>query len=179
VPKLIQSQQGTLIEQGWTLETFLEGEPAKPEHLAELAPFIEQFHELTANLPQRPGFGSSQQLLHQFTGGDVDLDAMPKDLVDSCRTHWQAFVECPQSIVHGDLNLTNILVMADGTLALVDWDEARRDLTCFDTLVLQRQQGKTLSTAEVLLLDAWEVAVSWQVEPEHARQVSQRLRLES
>ncbi|MEM7737259.1 MAG: phosphotransferase [Deinococcota bacterium] len=175
VPKLIRSQQGRLIEQGWTLETFLEGEPAKPEHLARLAPLVKQFHKLTANLPQRPGFGSSQQLIHQTTGGDVDLTAMPTNLVDVCRNHWRAFSDRPQAIVHGDLNLNNILVTADNTLALVDWDEARRDLTCFDNLVLQRQQGKTLATAEVALLDAWEVAVSWQVEPEHARQVSQRL----
>lgn len=175
VPRLILSQRGTLIEQGWTLEIFLEGEPAQPKHLAELASLMRRFHELTASLPQRPGFGSSQQLLHQSKGGDVDLTAMPENLVDICRNHWRAFSDRPQAGVHGDLNLSNILVTADGKLALVDWDEARRDLTCFDELVLQRQQGKALSAAEVALLDAWEVAVSWHVEPEYARQVSQRL----
>lgn len=175
VPRLITSQRGNVREQGWTLETFFEGEPAQPQHLAEMARLMGHFHEVTANLPQRPGFGSSQQLLHQFKGGDVDLKMMPKALVDVCRHHWHAFADTPQAVIHGDINPSNVVVTAEGTLALIDWDEARYDLTCFDEFAIRQQQGGNLSAAEAAALAAWEVAVSWQLERDYAETVAARL----
>ncbi len=169
VPELVRSPVGTFKNNGFTLEPFIAGKPTSVAELPELMEPIQTFHKLTQRVPQRPGFASSVELLQADNGGDVDLSQMPPELVQKCRTAWRMFAQMPQSVVHGDLGIGNVLRTSQGALALLDWDEARVDLPIFDTLTLLRP---TISKSQELLLDCWEIAVCWQIEPEHARKLA-------
>ncbi|MEZ5796454.1 MAG: phosphotransferase [Paracoccaceae bacterium] len=170
VPHLRPSLAGNLVEQGWTCEDFLAGNPFSGKEMPAILPMIRQFHAAASDLPQRPGFLSSQDLIHQTCGGDVDLAFMPARLVQACRAAWSALPAGPQTVIHGDLNPSNLLHCPDGGIALLDWDECRRDLAQFDL-----GQLAPPSAVEHRALLAWEVACSWAVEPAHARALARRL----
>ncbi|MGR3496495.1 phosphotransferase enzyme family protein [Citreimonas sp.] len=170
VPKLIKSRNGNLIEDGWTCEPHLAGSHVSPDEVPSVGPQIIAFHAATGDIPQRPGFLSSQDLIEQECGGDVDLRAMPGELVARCRELWSAVSGQRQAVIHGDLNPGNLIRCADGRTALIDWDECRRDLVLFDKAAL----GKSTAEEQSARL-AWEVACSWQIEPHHARQIASRL----
>jgi serine/threonine protein kinase len=178
-PDLIENTHGTLVSNGVTLETFIEGRAPSPQELLEMQPQIQTFHNLTRTLPQRPGFASSIELLHATSGGDVDLNAMPNELVALCREHWREHLGHKQSVVHGDLNANNILITNDGQYGLVDWDETRVDVSNFDTQALRRTSDTTLDSRSTTWLEAWEVAVCWQVEPAYALEVAKRFQTSS
>lgn len=170
VPRLFRSMSGQLVERGWTCEAFVEGRPFSAADLPSIHSEISCFHMLAADVPQRPGFLSSQALLDAESGGDVDLGAMPSGLVATCRAAWRGLSGLTCTIVHGDLNPGNLLRCPDGKAALLDWDECRRDLAVFDLGLLV-----PVCPSERRALLAWEAACSWQIEPEHARQVADRL----
>jgi len=96
---------------------------------------------------------------------------MPIELVETCRAAWRVLEGKPRSVVHGDLNPSNVLRTSNGRFALLDWDEARFDVSLFDTLALFDDVPEKFRRT----LLAWEVAVCWQVEPEHARVQAERL----
>ncbi len=162
VPVPMRSHDGRCVVDGWTCEPFCPGRPTSPVHIADR---MTRFHVSSFNLPQRDGFASAHDLLTCTKGGDVDLDAMPEDLVTRLRAAW-ASVGRDSTIVHGDLNAANILTAADGTVTLVDWDEARRDAPVFDTATWSDAPSPVATLA-------WEVACSWQIESSHARRVAQ------
>ena len=170
VPHYIKSHDGQLIEDGWTCETFLEGQHIEQADLSEIRSAIAQFHDATSDMVQRHGFLSSSELCHFSMGGDIDLNQLPNQLVRRCREAWEAVSDRRESIVHGDLNVKNVLRTPDGRLALVDWDEARRDLVLFDSgqLDVDDDAGKRARLA-------WEVACCWEIEPEHARVLASHL----
>ena len=170
VPDLIESAGGRLVEDGWTCETLIRGRPFSSGEMPDVLPLITRFHEVTASLPQRPGFLSSQYLLTASAGGDVDLSAMPDDLVARCRTAWWAVSDRPEAVIHGDLNPTNVIRCPDGRIGLIDWDECRRDLTLFDLGPLRDGDDR-----ERRARLAWEAACSWVIEPDYAREVASRL----
>ena len=170
-PAFVPSIRGRLVEDGVTVETFIEGEPASQEDLVTARRFLERFHQETRDWPQRPGFASATELLELERGGDVDLSEMPSDLVEICRLAWRVLAYEPVSVVHGDLNSANVLRTPNGLLVLLDWDEARRDASVFDTAALEGEVSHAVARA----LLAWEVAVSWRVEPQHARAQAERL----
>jgi thiamine kinase-like enzyme len=173
-PDLFENADGLLVFEGVTLETLIDGQPPTRTQLETMLPQIEAFHTLTRHIEQRPGFASSLALLRESHGGDVDLSVMPRNLVTQCRTQWSAYGKFPQSVVHGDLNISNVVV-SDEQFGLVDWDEARVDISCFDTLALRRATGQRLSPEDELLLDTWEIAVCWNVEPAHAHQLARQV----
>ena len=165
VPSFIRSERGRMLENGCTLETFVKGRAVTAAEARQALPLIVRFHALSANWAQRPGFAAAEDLLHGERGGDADLSTMPPDLVERCREAWRPLVGRPRAAVHGDLNPANLLKTPQG-LALVDWDEARADAPAFDTFTLNREEVPPELKAALV---AWEVAVSWQLEPEHAQ----------
>ncbi|MGA0541174.1 phosphotransferase [Neotabrizicola sp. VNH66] len=170
VPGLRESRDGRLAEEGWTCEPFIAGAPVLPGDLAALVPQIRAFHAASADLPQRPGFLSVRALLDRTAGGDVDLTALPAPFAARCRAAWQAVADREEAAVHGDLNPGNLILCPDGRTALIDWDECRRDLALFDLGALRPGDDD-----ERMARLAWEVACSWQAEPEHGRRLAQRL----
>ncbi|WP_298843725.1 phosphotransferase [uncultured Roseobacter sp.] len=171
VPELIRSTNGHLSERGWTCEPFIEGELAAPEEMVRLAPLMARFHLLTQGLSQRPGFASAEALIDAYTGGDVDLLAMPPGLVRACRAAWRATAGGEAGIIHGDLNPRNVIRTPRGTYALLDWDEARYDWLLFDRTPVE---GVGPSGKTALAIAAWEVACCWQIEPQRARALAAR-----
>ncbi|MEM9853864.1 MAG: phosphotransferase [Pseudomonadota bacterium] len=169
-PEHIPSTRGRLIESGWTCEPFIEGRAAPPEALYALWPAMNALHQSLGALPQRPGFLSSRALLSVETGGDIDLRAMPAKLRHLCREAWSAPAQGAETVIHGDLNASNLLVCEDGRLALLDWDECRRDHAFFDLGLL-----KPLGPSEAQAILAWEVACSWRLEPQRAKALATRL----
>nr|WP_286193432.1 phosphotransferase [Boseongicola sp. H5] len=95
---------------------------------------------------------------------------MPPSLVARCRKSWSAMSGQRQAVIHGDINPGNLIRCVDGRTALIDWDECRRDLVLFDTAMLgdcsEEEQSARL---------AWEVACSWQLEPDYARRIASSL----
>lgn len=168
VPGLIASGDGSLAPTGWTLEHFIEGRPAPEAAMPALLPGLQALHRTGAHLPQRPGFASVRDLMAQDTGGDVDLSAMPADLVAACRNAWRALTGA-ETAIHGDITAANVILTAAGP-ALIDWDEARRDLPQFDTLAC-----RTPSPAQVRAQLAWEVACGWTREAPRATALAARL----
>lgn len=170
VPEFLESEDGNLIEDGWTCEPFIQGIHPHEDELIDILPQIIEFHAATAHIEQRPKFRSSVDLLRFPSGGDVNLDAMPVALVEKCRDAWGVFADRQTVIVHGDLNPANIIKTATGDLALIDWDESRRDLALFD-LGQVSEDGENSRQARL----AWEVACSWTLEPGHAQKLASRL----
>ncbi|AVW91226.1 phosphotransferase [Celeribacter baekdonensis] len=170
VPRLIPALDGALMAAGWTCEPYLEGRPFAPENIPKVAAQIERFHRKTHSLPQRPGFLSSPDLMDATQGGDVDLMAMPAEIIALCRRAWQP-MQGEIGVIHGDLNAGNLIHSEHGP-ALIDWDEARVDLRAYDLI---RTHPEHATAAEKTAALAWEVACSWGIEPDHARICAQVL----
>jgi hypothetical protein len=127
-------------------------------------------HRLTAGWPQRPGFASARELLAHDRGGDVRLDAMPADAVAAVHAAWWPILDGPECAVHADVGGGNVLV--DGrAVALLDWDEARVDVSWFDFAHLPEEVEVPSPTDRATLVTAgvaWEAATCWVVEPAYA-----------
>lgn len=171
VPELRRCLNGTYVAAGWTCETLMKGAVLPRAGLSALGPSLAPFHSGTTGWLQRPGFESSQALISVPSGGDVDLTRVPADVVALCRAAWAAVQAAQLSVVHGDLAEGNVLRGPNGRIVLLDWDECRVDLALFDTA-----PHAPKSDAERRAHLAWEVACSWQREPEYARDLAERLR---
>jgi len=159
VPRAIPSRNGNLIESGWTCEPFLVGHTFSPIEMPQITPLIKDFHARLTGHPQRPGFLSATALTKHGKGGDVDLTALPPRLADICKQVWATLQ--PTTVVHADLNPSNLIHSKNCEIGLIDWDECRVDAPIFDI-------GQT-SKREELALKSWETACSWQLEPSYAR----------
>lgn len=159
-----QSLDGRYVAEGWTCEPFIPGKPADKSDLEHLHFLIEAFHDSSRSVPQRPGFLSTSALQREPQGGDVDLSVMPPDLAGACRAAWAAVETGNETVIHGDLCAANVVLCPDGRFALIDWDEARRDLAGFD---LVHRDGIDMAWQRAHL--AWETACSWTLEPAYAQ----------
>lgn len=163
-PGLVPDNRGWLVCDGWTCEPFCPGVPTPP---GQIGAKIAAFHAATRNIPQRPGFADAHTLLTAPRGGDIDLTRIPEPLVAQMRKAWAAMPSMPACIVHADLNPANILTAPDGTITVLDWDEARRDHKGFDAI------EPDTATARARL--AWEIACCWEIEPERARALAHKM----
>ncbi len=170
VPRLRPSRRGRLCEGGWTCEALIEGRPFPATRLAQLADPLAALHAACCALPQRPGFASARELMTLDDGGDMHLAALPGPVAETVRDAWHALAHRPETAIHGDLNPGNLLQCPDGRIALLDWDESRRDLALFDL-----GQLGPVDSREWRAILAWEVACSWASEPAYAARVLKRL----
>lgn len=154
VPRLVPTLSGALSARGWTLEIWLDGQPARTADVARIAPAIRQFHRLTRDVAPRPGLPD--------VGARCDL---PRTLARRCA---RVAGRGGMAAVHGDLHPGNLLRLPGGRLALVDWEEARRDLVAYDEAALS---GDPLHPLRL----AYEVAAGWSAEPAHARRCARLL----
>ncbi len=169
-PEFLHSADGTITHNGLTVETYLPGTPFPARALPDLAAPLRAFRKSAGAMPQRPGFMCLTKLLMSQRGGDVDLDAMPPELVAKLCAAWQPISQGPKGVLHGDLGATNILLSPAGVPGLIDWDECRYDLCFFDEFPLI-PKGRA-HAHEILAHRAWECANSWQTEPEYARKLA-------
>ncbi|HZU75201.1 MAG TPA: phosphotransferase [Dehalococcoidia bacterium] len=179
----VRTSEGARMVDGIVLLRWLEGEPPASERDWRLvAETLRTLHRLTRAWPQRPGFCSAQELLTGTAGGDVDLALMPPDAVELCRAAWRALAGEPLSVVHGDPCAANIRI-AHGEVGLLDWDEARVDVSALDFADLPippaelRDPGRAFALRRAA--DAWEAAAGWRAEPAYARRRLARLSAET
>lgn len=178
VPQLVPADDGRRHVNGVLVQEFLPGEP--PRSNADWMRVVETLkvvHDSTVGWPQRPGFASSFELLACESGGDVQLGAMPPELVEQVREAWAAVQIGPHSVVHGDVAAGNV-ALDGGSVGLLDWDEARVDVRWFDLAAVPTSapvsgaiSGEALTAARV----AWETATCWVIEPEYARSCASQL----
>ncbi len=172
VPRPLESRDGRFEVEGLSVFEWLEGDPPRTERdWREVSGTLSLVHDATRGWAQRPGFASSIDLLTQDHAGDVDLAALPNEVADLCRAAWRKLVGHPTSVVHGDPNAGNIRMTREG-VGLLDWDEARVDVSLLDFSDIPGGDGDMSETvlADVRAAgDAWEVASAWVKEPEYAR----------
>lgn len=122
----------------------LDGQPGTVADLPGIRLALGRMHRATRGWPQRPG----------------PAPRLPLQLPD-----WTQDV----AAVHGDVHAGNLLRLADGALALIDWEEAR---ICDRRLDL----GFSRDAAGRAAHAAAEVAACWRLEPDRARRMSRMLR---
>ena len=86
------------------------------------------------------------------------------------------FADAPMAVVHGGPGPSNIRIAADGRVGLLDWDEARVDLTWHDLSNLGIQildDGEHRRAQD--LSNAWEAVNAWTAEPDYAPERLRRL----
>ncbi len=188
VPAVIATGGGDRAHDGVVVQSFLPGRPPRTtEDWHRVAAALSTVHEVTLGWPQRPGSASAAKLLQDSRGADVDLTAMPPEVVALVRTCWHALLAQPatavsperQCVVHGDLGPGNVLIDGDG-VGIIDWDEARVDVPAFDLAGLPGEAlADPRTTGDPALLRssalAWEVATCWTVEPDYARRCLRQL----
>jgi Ser/Thr protein kinase RdoA (MazF antagonist) len=182
VPLPIETDDGRLSNEGVVVTTFLPGRPpvAKDDWERALAVLLD-VHHFTSGYPQRPGFAASGALLHESKGGDVDLSVMQDADVTLIRNAWRAVQVGPASVVHGDPGAPNIVIAEDGSVGLLDWDEARVDVGWFDLAAMPQSvdlpTDPAVSRQAVIKAGvAWETATSWIREPDYAQRRLAELR---
>jgi Ser/Thr protein kinase RdoA (MazF antagonist) len=176
VPAPLPARDGRRRVGGLVVSTWLEGDPPRGERDWRLvADELARLHRLTAGRPQRPGFASTQELLTAERGGDVDLAAMPTEVVALCRAAWAALAGAPTAVVHGDPGPQN-LRLAGSRVGLLDWDESRVDCPELDLAWLGVDRLGARREPVRTAAEAWEVANGWTVEPDHARRRLAELR---
>jgi aminoglycoside phosphotransferase (APT) family kinase protein len=177
VPEVIATASGSRRAEHLVVTEFISGRAPVDEDDRRRARYLTRLHELTADSDQRPGFRTARELVTLNSSGDIDLTAMPDDVVEVCRAAWTALPPGPLAVVHGDPRPDNWLVAYDGDPVLVDWDEARVDHPWLDLGALPPQAtGLTEKQAHIARLAwcAYDVAAQWQRDNEYARR---RLRL--
>ena len=164
VPVPIPTMDGRLFVDGLVVMDYVEGGPPRnAEDWRRTADVLRRLHVLTQGWPQRPGWRSSTDLLQEDKGTRIDLTAMPPEAVARCRVAWKRLGGQPTSVVHGNPNNPgNVRVTAD-RVALIDWDEARVDVSILDLVlpfngaVLEGEAADAAAQASA----AWEAAVCW------------------
>lgn len=171
VPDMIRAQDGRRVVNGWMLDSFVEGVLLPLKDLPSLASQIAKFHAGASGLTQRPGFCSLLDLVEQDKSGDIDLTALPPQVLPQLRTAWAKQQDAPVQAIHGDLTASNIIVGADGP-ALLDWDEAR-----VDCLFLDQHGSGTWTDLQSRAHQALEIASGWGLEPDYAQRLWRKFSL--
>jgi Ser/Thr protein kinase RdoA (MazF antagonist) len=164
VPLPIPTTDGRLFVDGLMVMTYVEGGPPRSEDdWARVADTLRRLHRSTRGWPQRPGWRSSTELLNAETGTRIDLGRMPADGVARCRAAWARLVGRRTSVVHGNPGSPGNVRMTAERVALIDWDEARVDVSVLDLVLPYNAAGLEGDAHEIAAQAsaAWEAAVCW------------------
>jgi Ser/Thr protein kinase RdoA (MazF antagonist) len=164
VPAPIPTTDGRLFVDGLMVMTFVEGgRPQTQTDWRRVAGTLREVHRLTQGWPQRPGWRSSTDLVHEQTGTRVDLGAMPAESVARCRAAWARLVGRPTCVVHGNPNNPGNVRMTAHQVALIDWDESHIDVPDLDLVLPHNAAGLDEGELDIAAQAsaAWEAAVCW------------------
>jgi Ser/Thr protein kinase RdoA (MazF antagonist) len=147
---MVPSRYGTLTVAGWTVEPWLDGVQGTVADLFEIRRALRRLHRATRRWPERPG----------------PVMRLPAGLERRIPRQDQA---AERAAVHGDVHSGNLIRLASGGVALIDWEEARLGDVRLDLGYPHTAQGRAAHTAA-------EVRACWWAEPERARAMARRLR---
>lgn len=171
VPELVPADDGRRHVDGVMVHRRLPGRPPRDvKDWIAVSSALRVLHEKTIEWPQRPGFASSRDLQTDERGGDVDLSGMPADAVALIRRAWRAVDHGPANAIHGDLGVGNVLI-DDGDVGLIDFDESRVDVPWFDLAHLPSEVPVAAPVPRDQIITAgvaWEAATCWILEPAYA-----------
>jgi Ser/Thr protein kinase RdoA (MazF antagonist) len=166
VPLPIPTMDGRMFVDGLLVMQYLEGGPPETaDDWRRVADTLRQLHRLTQGWPQRPGWKSSTDLLQVDRGTRIDLTAMPPEGVARCRAAWARLAGRQTCVVHGDANPRNIL-LSNGRVALIDWDESHVDVPDLDLELPHNAADLDAHAWDIAeqASAAWEAAVCWRDE---------------
>lgn len=142
---LIPSRTGALTVGGWTVEPLLEGHPGTDADLPEIRVALRRMHRATRRWPARPGL----------------VPRLPISLAQPVGE---------MAALHGDVHPANVLRLAGGGLAMIDWEEAKVGDTRLDLGFPSNAAGRS---AHALA----EVTACWKIEPERARSMARLVQM--
>ncbi|HEX2910949.1 MAG TPA: phosphotransferase [Chloroflexia bacterium] len=124
VARPLRASNGAWMVKGWVAEHFLEGRHATLEDLPKVIKAVSQFHEALAGIPL-PQYRKREKTIwdraDEWAWGvipreiDPELYALARELAELRKP-----VDLPSQLIHGDLNLSNILVADRLPPALID-----------------------------------------------------------
>ena len=171
VPVTLRCDDGSRSADGVVVQTWLDGrKPSSHHDWRRIADELERLHDATAGYRQRPGCATVRELREHRRSVDADLDAVPVHVVERVLRVFDDFGDVPTAVVHGDPGPSNVKILENGSVGLLDWDEARVDLVWHDLSNLGLQvlgDGDHRRSQE--LSNAWEAVNAWVIEPEYAR----------
>ncbi len=141
---MVPSQSGALTVAGWTVEPWLEGTPGVEADLPGVRRALRRMHRATRDWPERPG---------PVRRAPVRLPGVPE-----------------RAAVHGDVHVGNLVRLAGGGVALIDWEEARIGDPRLDLGFSRDAAGQAAHSVA-------EVQACWWAEPQRARRMARRLRM--
>ncbi len=171
VPEVVRTADDRRHHLGLVVQRWLPGRPPETDRerravAAELA----RLHSFTNDHRQRPGCCTSPELAEHRRSVDADLDALPQPAQRAVLAEFASVADAPRAVIHGDPHPGNVRIGADGSVALLDWDESRVDVTWHD---LSELGVDVLDRSDHLrarrLSHAWEAVNAWVAEPDYAR----------
>lgn len=170
VPEVVPTRDGRRHADGLVMQRWLPGHEPNPDEWPQVVHELRRLHALLTHWPPRPDLPGTRDLLTIDQGGDVDLASMPAEAAAACRNAWRE-LNGPLTVIHGDPCAANIRLF-EGSVGLIDWDEARVDHPWLD---LADIPGLEVPAAAKAAIDAWEAANAWVMEPRYARERLARL----
>ncbi|MEL6890385.1 MAG: phosphotransferase [Actinomycetota bacterium] len=178
VPTVVRSDDGRRHVDRVVVQQWIGGrEPSIQHDWRLVADALSRVQRLpVAPTGQRPGCSTVVELTRAGRSVDADLAALPDDVAARVLAVFAEFADAPVTLIHGDPHASNLRILDDGRVGLLDFDESRVDVTWHDlsNLGVQVLDDDTHARAQ-RLSDAWEAANAWVVEPDYARHRLRRL----
>ncbi len=172
VPAVHPTDDGRPSHDGLVVQRWIDGQaPASPSEWAAVGRELQRLHTELAEHPQRPGCLTVLELDRTSVSVDADLATLPDDVAHRVLQLFRSFADAPIGVIHGDPAPSNLRILPDGRVGLLDFDESRRDVLWHDLSNLGVQVLPDGDHRRALQLsDAWEAANAWVVEPDYARE---------
>jgi len=172
VPAVHLTDDDRPSHKGLVVQRWIDGHaPASPSEWAAVGRELQRLHTELAEHPQRPGCLTVLELERTSVSVDADLAALPDDVAHKVLELFRSFADAPIGVIHGDPAPSNLRILPDGRVGLLDFDESRRDVLWHDLSNLGVQVLPDGDHRRALQLsDAWEAANAWVVEPDYARE---------
>lgn len=172
VPDVVPTDTGATSHHGVVVQRWIDGHaPATTEDWNAVANELQRLHRVLRDHPQRPGCVAVTELERTTSSVDADMAALPDAVASRALGIFHALREAPHGVIHGDPGASNLRILADGRVGLLDFDESRRDVLWHDLSELgvqvltddDHQRARRLS-------NAWEAVNAWIAEPDYARE---------
>ncbi len=172
VPTVHPTDDDRPSHEGVVVQRWIDGHvPTTSAEWAAVGRELQRLHIELAEHPQRPDCLTVLELERTSVSVDADLGGLPDDVAHRVLQLFRSFADAPIGVIHGDPAPSNLRILPDGRVGLLDFDESRRDVLWHDLSNLGVQVLADDEHRRALQLsNAWEAANAWVVEPDYARE---------